>query len=184
MSRDHRRAAGRRALAILGLSVLVAAVLPASAPAADLKPLGVINSQRIVEEYDAARDAQEQYQKFLRDLEREIEEKERSLQRLMEDIESQKMFLTEDALGTRMQEFENQKADYFEFRDQADGRAEQEYKAKIGPIIDQVKTIAERIGKEEGYGLVIDTAALTVLYLDSSVDLTDKVLAALVRGED
>jgi Skp family chaperone for outer membrane proteins len=83
-----------------------------------------------------------------------------------------------------MQEFEDEKSKYFQFREQIDQRAEQEYKDKIDPIIDQVKTIAERIGKEDGYGIIIDSAALTVLYLDPDVDLTNKVLAALARGDE
>jgi outer membrane protein len=176
--------AGGRGLLSALVALLTVCALPTVALADDVKPLGVIDSQRIVEEYDAARDAQEQYQKFLRDLEKEIEEKETGLQRLIEEIESQKMLLTEEALATKMQEYDNLKAEYYEFRTQVDSRAEQEYKDKIGPIIDQVRTIAERIGNEEGYGVVIDSAALTVLYIDSSVDLTDKVLAALIRGEE
>jgi outer membrane protein len=161
---------------------LIVGVLAPTAARADTKPFGVIDSKRIVDEYDAARDAQEQYQKFLRDLEKEVTEKERELQRTLEEIESQKMLLSEEKLAEKMQQFDNDKAEYFQFREQIDGRAEQEYKAKIGPIIDQVRTIAERIGKEEGFGIIIDSAALTVLYIDSSVDLTDKVLTALVRG--
>lgn len=178
------RDAGRTGMRRLPAALLLAALLLPAAAAADTKPLAIIDSNRIVQEYDAARDAQEQYQRFLEDLQTEIEEKERALQRLAEEIESQKLLLSEEKLATKMQEFDNQRADYFEFRQQVDGRAEQEYKTKIGPIIDQVRTIAERLGKEEGYGVIVDSAALTVLYLDSSVDLTDKVLAALMRGEE
>jgi Skp family chaperone for outer membrane proteins len=46
-----------------------------------------------------------------------------------------------------------------------------------------VKTVAERIGKESGFGIVIDSAAFTVLYIDPDVDLTNEVLAALARGD-
>lgn len=74
------------------------------------------------------------------------------------------------------------KSDYFSFRETVETRAENEYKEKIQPIIDQVKLIAERVGKEEGFGIIIDTAALTTVYIDDEVDLTDRVLAALVRG--
>jgi len=177
------RTAARLGL-LAGVVVLGAGLArPAASLAAD-KPFGVVDTQRIVEEYEAARDAQEQYQKFLRDLEKEIAERERELQRLIEEIESQKMLLGEEAFNAKLQDLEDQKADYFRFRDQADQRAQQEYKDKIGPIIDQVKTIAERIGKEEGYGIVIDSAAFTVLYLDPDVDLTNEVLAALARGEE
>lgn len=164
---------------LLGLAIIAA--VPAAA--AD-KPLGVVDSQRIVEEYPAAKDAQEQWQKYVRDVEKEIGEKERELQRMVEEIESQKMLLGEEALNAKLQELEQKKADYFRFREQADERVQQEYQDRINPIIDQVKTIAERIGKEEGFGIVIDSAAFTVLYLDPDMDLTNKVLTALARGDD
>jgi outer membrane protein len=162
---------------------LLAMILLTPAAALADKPFGVVDSQRIVEEYPVARDAQEQWQKYVRDLEKEIADKERSLQRLVEEIESQKMLLGEDALQARLQELEQQKADYFRFREQADQRVQREYQDKIGPIIDQVKTVAERIGKESGFGIVIDSAAFTILYIDPDVDLTNQVLAALARGD-
>ncbi len=176
-----RQVSFRRAVAPV-LALLAVGLLAPVAAAAD-KPFGVVDSQRIVEEYPVARDAQEQWQKYVRDVEREIAEKERNLQRMIEEIESQKMLLGDDALQARLQELEQQKADYFRFREQADQRVQREYQDKIGPIIDQVKTVAERIGKEEGFGIVIDSAAITVLYLDPDVDLTNRVLAALARGE-
>jgi Skp family chaperone for outer membrane proteins len=165
-------------LAILTVLLL----LPAVASAADPKPLGVIDSERIVQEYGAAKDAQTQYQNFLQELEQDISDRERELQRMAEEIESQRMLLGEDALAQKMQEFDDLRNDYFDFRESLETKAENEYKEKIQPIIDQVKLIAERVGKEEGFGIIIDTAALTTVYIDPDVDLTDRVLQALVRG--
>ncbi len=167
---------------MLSLLTAVMLLLPVAAQAGDPKPLGVIDSERIVQEYGAAKDAQTQYQKFLQDLEQDIADREKDLQRLTEEIESQRMLLGEDALRLKMTEFEDMKSDYFSFRESIETRAENEYKAKIQPIIDQVKLIAERIGKEKGFGIIIDTAALTTVYIDDDIDLTDEVLSALVRG--
>jgi outer membrane protein len=165
------------------LLVIMAVMAPGAAPAADERPLAVVDSQRIAEEYEAARDAQEQYQKYLRELELEVADKEKELSSLMEEIESQRMLLGEDALATKMQQFEQKRADYFQFREGIDQKAESEYKAKISPILDQIKTIVERIGKEKGYGVIVDSAALAVLYIDADYDLTNEVLAALARGD-
>lgn len=152
--------------------------------AEDAKPFAVIDSQRIFEEYNAALDAQEQYQLFLQDLEREIGEKERDLQRMAEEIESQRMLLGEETLRSKMEEFESSRADYYSFRETVDSRAEAEYKKLTQPIIDQIKLIAERIGKEDGYGIIIDSSSMITVYIDSDIDLTDKVLTALVKGVD
>lgn len=168
----------RRVALVAGL--LLAATL---ARAAEPRPLAIIDSQRIVEEYEAARDAQEQYQKFIRELEREVGTKEKALTALMEEIESQKLLLGQDALATKTQQFEKQRAEYFQFRESIDQRAESEYKTRIQPILDQVKTIVERLGKERNYGLIIDSAAVSVLYVNPEFDLTNDVLQALVRGE-
>jgi len=168
-------------LPLITLCLLVSA---AASLAADAKPFGVIDSQRIVEEYDAARDARQQMEKFVRDVEREISDKQRELQRMQEDFYSQQMLLGEAARTQRMQEIEAAKAEYFRFQEQVETRVQQEYDAKLGEIIEQVKTIAERIGKEEGFGIIIDKAAFSVLYIDDSIDLTNRVLTALARGED
>ncbi|MFN2371347.1 MAG: OmpH family outer membrane protein [Candidatus Krumholzibacteriia bacterium] len=166
------------------LATLAAVLLLAGPALAADRPFGVIDSQRIADEYDAARDAQEQYQKFLKELELEVSDREKQLTSLAEEIESQKMLLGEDALATKVQQFEQKRAEYFQFREGIDQRAEQEYTAKINPILDQVRTIVERLGKERGYGIVVDSASMAVLYIDSDYDLTDDVLAALARGDD
>ena len=163
--------------------LVVGATWPTIAQAEE-KALAVVDSQRIAEEYEAARDAQEQYQKFLQELELEVGEREKVLTAMAEEIESQKMLLGEDALQTKMQAFEQKRAEYFQFRESVDQRAEAEYKLKITPILDQIKTIVERLGKENGYGIVVDSAALAVLYIDTDYDLTNEVLAALVRGDE
>ncbi len=168
--------------------VLVAAVLamsafaPAAVAADQGMPFGVIDSERIVNEYGAAKDAQEQYQQFLNSLEKDIKDRQQDFQRMVEEFESQKLLLGEDALAARYGELENMRNELFEYSKSADSKAEAEYKAKIQPIVDQVKTITERIGKEEGWGIIIDSAALTTIYVDDAVDLTDKVLSALVSG--
>ena len=128
-------------------TLLVAVAALAGPAAAEHKPLAVVDSQRIAEEYEAARDAQEQYQKFLRELELEVAEREKVLTAMAEEIESQKLLLGEDALATKVQAFEQKRAEYFQFRESIDQRAEAEYEAKITPILDQIKTIVERIGK-------------------------------------
>ncbi len=148
------------------------------------KPLGVFDSRRIMEEYEAAKDAMSQYQKFLRELELEVTEKEKDLTSMVEEIESQKLLLGEEALKAKFQVFEQKKAEYFQFQESIDQRAEAEFNTKISPITDQVKTIVERLGKEKDFGLIIDMAALNVMYLDPDFDLTNDILTALAKGED
>lgn len=174
----------RNCRCVVAVMVLAGWLAAAGAEAAESMPFGVIDSQRIVDEYDAWRDARQQMEKFVNDMKKEVNDKERELQRLQEDFDSQQLLLAEAARAQRQQELEQAKAEYFRFREQVETRIQQEYDDKIQVIIDQVQTIAERIGKEEGFGIIIDSAAVPVLYVDDSVDLTNQVLAALARGEE
>ena len=173
----------RRSRELLLAFLILSALVPGLAGAAD-KLFGVVNTQRILQEYEAAKDAQEQVEKFVRDLDKEMEEKARALSRLNEEFESQKMLLAEQAYAAKVKELEQQKEDYLRFREQADQRVQQAYMEAMDPINRQVMTIAERLAKEEGFGIIIDASAFNILYLDPAVDLTDKVLSALARGED
>ncbi|PID81122.1 hypothetical protein CSB20_03990 [bacterium DOLZORAL124_64_63] len=156
----------------------------ASAWAEDSKPLGVLDSRRIMEEYEAAKDALTQYQKFIRELELEVRGKEEELSSLMEEYESQKLLLGGEALKAKGQALEQKKAEYLQFQETLEQRAEAEYRTRITPITDQVQTIVERLGKEKGFGLIIDIGTLNVLYLDPGQDITNDVLSALARGDD
>ncbi len=175
-----RRFARPSALLALALGALL---LAPQAVRAESKPIALVDSQRLAKEYGAARDASEAHKKFVQDLEREMETREKALQRFLEDLDSQKMLLGEAALQQKQQEFQKMRDEYYTFQQQAEEKVALDYKTRIGPILDQVRTIAERLGKEEGFALILDSASLTTIYIDSSVDLTDKVLAALVSGK-
>lgn len=162
----------------------VVVMLPGQASAVDNKPFGVIDSKRIINEYEAAKDAQAEYQKFLHELELQVDDKEKELTAMMDEIESQKLLLGEEALKAKTQAFEQKKSEYFTFQESIQQRAEAEFNTKIAPITEQLTTIAERLGKEKGFSMIIDMANLNVLYLDPDFDLTNDVLAALAKGKE
>jgi outer membrane protein len=173
----------RPSLGALVIVLVAAAALPGLAGAAD-KAIAVVNTLRIRDEYQAFKDAEQQVEEVYDDLKKELDEKSRALAIAYENYESQKMLLTPQANEAKVQELEQEKADLNRLQQQSTQRLEQATREHIGPIEDQILTIAERIAKEDDYALVIDVSAMTVLYVDPDVDITDQVLAALARGDD
>ena len=173
----------RNNLGALVLVLIAAALLPGLAGAAE-KSIAVVNTLRIREEYQAFKDAEQQVEEVYEDLRKELDEKSRALAIAYENYESQKMLLTPQANEAKVLELEKQKADLNRLQQQSTQRLEQSTREHIGPIEDQILTIAERIAKEDDYSLIIDVSAMAVLYVDEQVDITDKVLAALARGDD
>ncbi len=179
----RRGATARNTLGALVLILVATALLPGLAGAAE-KALAVVNTLRIREEYQAFKDAEQQVEEVYDDLRKELDEKSRALAIAYENYESQKMLLTPQANEAKVQELEQQKADLNRLQQQSTQRLEQATREHIGPIEDQILTIAERIAKEDDYSLILDVSAMAVLYVDQEVDITDKVLAALARGDD
>jgi outer membrane protein len=173
----------RRGLGALVVVMVAAALLPGLAGAAE-KAIAVVNTLRIRDEYQAFKDAEQQVEEVYDDLRKELDEKSRALAIAYENYESQKMLLTPQANEAKVQELEQQKADLNRLQQQSNQRLEQATREHIGPIEDQILTIAERLAKEEDYALVIDVSAMAVLYVDPDIDITDQVLAALARGDD
>jgi outer membrane protein len=173
----------RRHLAAIVLVLAAAALLPGLAGAAE-KAIAVVNTLRIRDEYQAFKDAEQQVEEVYDDLRKELDEKSRALAIAYENYESQKMLLTPQANEAKVQELEQQKSDLNRLQQQSSQRLEQATREHIGPIEDQILTIAERIAKEDDYALILDVSAMAVLYVDSDIDITDKVLAALARGDD
>lgn len=147
------------------------------------KPFGVIDTMEIFEKYEGAQDATRQWENFQDDVNREIEDRTRAFQRLQEEFESQKMLLGPSARDAKAQELDQAKAEFLQFQRQIEVRVQQEYREISEPIINQIKILAENIGRDEGFGIIIDSSAMAVLYLDPDVDLTGKVLTALVSGD-
>jgi outer membrane protein len=173
----------RRGLVALTLVITATALMPALAAAAD-KTIAVVNTLRIREEYQAFKDAEQQVEEVYDDLRKELDEKSRALAIAYETYESQKMLLTPQANEAKVQELEQEKADLNRLQQQSNQRLEQATREHIGPIEDQILTIAERIAKEKDYALIVDVSSMAVLYVDPDVDITDDVLAALARGDD
>ncbi len=173
----------RRTFGALVIVLVAAALLPGFAGAAD-KAIAVVNTLRIRDEYQAFKDAEQQVEEVYDDLRKELDEKSRALAIAYENYESQKMLLTPQATEAKVQELEQQKADLNRLQQQSTQRLEQATREHIGPIEDQILTIAERIAKEDDYALILDVSAMAVLYVDDQIDITDKVLAALARGDD
>ena len=168
------------AVLCLALALLSAATV---ARAADVRPIGLIDMTRIMKEYGAAKDAIEQHKKFIDGLQKEDETKAKALQTAYEAFQSQRALLGEAAVQAKQQELQKMQDDYMAWGEQAKAKEQSDQETRFGPILDQVRTIAERLGKELGYALILDRSAVPVVYSDSSIDLTDKVLAALVSGK-
>jgi outer membrane protein len=171
---------------IAGL-VAVAALWGGTAKAADELKLGFIDSARIFQEYEGAKDAQQILERESREWEEKAEGLKADFTAAAEELESQRLMLSEDRLKereTKVKNLQQQYEDYVSSIWGTDGRVAQRNEELTKPIIDKVNEILHKICTEEGYSLVLDAAGGTIVYGLPALDLTDRVLEALATEEE
>jgi outer membrane protein len=159
----------------------VLALAPAGARAADLH-VGYIDSARIFQEYQVAKDAQQRFDRQVQGWRDEASEKEKNVAALRAELKDQSPILSsakrqekEDALQKAVNEYEGFIQDIWG----PQGRASQENERATREIVDQIRKAVEKVANDKGLELVLDSASGSIIYADRTLDLTGDVLTEL-----
>jgi outer membrane protein len=109
---------------------------------------------------------------------KQIDGMKSELEKLSKDIEKQRMVLSEDALNTKRKGLQTK---FLDLQNKA-ATFERELKTKEAnsakKILIKLRDIVLDYSKKEGYTLVIENSAETVLYSVNAEDITSKVISA------
>ncbi|MCG6955389.1 MAG: OmpH family outer membrane protein [Gemmatimonadetes bacterium] len=170
----------RTPFAALALTIALAA---GTAEAQTLK-IAYINSQEILSSYDAAKQAQAQYDKDLQSYNAEAQQLRDELDRMQQQLQQQELTLSTEAKANRQQQIQ-QKAQAAQQRMQAlDQQAAQRRQELVQPVMDKINAVIDKIRAEGNYALILDAAAGSILAADPSLDLTQEVIRRLKAEAD
>ncbi len=167
----------------LCLLVLVAA---ASFASAQEFRLGVIDTQRVIEGYEKAKEADNELKTLEERLKNRLKGLEDEIVTLEERLTKQELFLDDDAVRSARQDIRTKQEEYQQRLQNGQQALIEKQKELLEPIIEEVKTLIEEIGESENYSLILDQR-LTVgaysipvaLYVSSKYDLTDRIIKKL-----
>ena len=173
--------ARRQAARWTGALALVVASLPCVARAADTR-VGFIDSSKIFQEYRLAQEAQQQFDRQVQNWRNEAAEKQRVVDQLRAEVRDQGPILSsvkrqekEEALQKAIQQYESFVQDVWG----PTGRATQENERTTREIVDQIRSVVEKLAGEKGLDLVFDAAGGAIVYADRSLDLSAEVVREL-----
>lgn len=148
--------------------------------------IGYVNSDRILSEFDEARQAQEKLDIEARRLEDEYRAMLARLDSLNREYERQQLIMSDARRLEKEQEINSLQQSIQEFQVEKlgpEGEIYQKQAELVGPVIDKINKVIQKIGKEEKYDYIFDTVAGNILYAEPAHDLTDKVIYELTRIE-
>lgn len=144
--------------------------------AADVAKIGVIDFQKILENSDAGKVAQADITRQGKKMEADLKQKGDEIEELKKKFERESLVMSKEKREEKEREIRIsindiktlQKKYRADFNEQSD--------KLIGEIQKEVFAVVEKLGKDEGYLLIIERRGAGVVYSPSSVDITDKVI--------
>ena len=169
---------------ILGLLAFLFS-LPISATAQEGK-VGYIDSQRIFAESKEFADAQARFDKDVAAWNKQAEDLQAEIDQLQQELDSQSLLLSK-AKREEKESFLKAKKDAFQaYVNETfgpDGKAERRNAELVRPIRDKIMRVVERIAIENNYSIVFDAGVTSIAYAKKNLDMTDRVLEELAKGE-
>lgn len=150
--------------------------------------IGYVHSQKILADYKEAQDAQKKLDEINRQWENEGLELQQRLQQLREQFDAQSLLLSDAKKKEKQQEMESLYLQLQKFqRDKWDPQGGEILKKQaelLQPVYDKINQVIEKIGDDEKYDFILDTANGGILYAsEAQTDLTEEVLAELNKGQ-
>jgi outer membrane protein len=161
----------------MALAVVLPICLGAGAARAETK-IGIVDIQRALNESEQGKKAKERLSQRVEKMQADLKLKKEQLEKLDAEIQKQSPLLSGDAKRDREREFDRKKRDYADLvRDYQEEIQQAELQA-TQPILKEMEETIEKMGREQGYSIILESKMSGVIYSAKGVDLTDAVIKA------
>lgn len=161
---------------LIGLT-LAALLLATPALAVDAK-IGYVDLQKALNLSEAGKSAKEKIAKTVKEYEGTVEGRQKELKKLKEDLEKQALVLSEVARADKEREYQQKLKEFQRFTKDIQEELQQKDTDFTRQILEELLKVIKEIGQKEGYTLVLEQTESSLLYADSKIDITEKVIKA------
>ena len=162
-------------------AVLVTFALSVAAEAApDASPFKVafVDLQDALQTVDAGKKAKAQLEKEMNAKRQNLEKTQASLQKETEEFDKKAAIMNEAARAQKQAEIQKKIAEFQKSYGESQMELQKRERELTKPIIDELRSIVEGLGKGQGFHLVLEKNEGAVLYAQDGKDLTKEVIAA------
>jgi outer membrane protein len=167
------------------ITVCLSLLVSAGIAAADT--IAYIDSERIRNEYEGARDIQSQLEASVADWRTQAREMEVEIDAMITEYQSQKLLLSDEAVLEKETAIQEKQFALEQFLNEVwgvGGRAVQREAELWQPVIERINAILRQIGAEGDYTMIFDAASTGIVYAAPGIDLTQEVIDELNTGSE
>lgn len=159
------------------IGLVVAAMVLCSVPAlASNVKIGYVDLQKALNESVAGKAAKATISAKYAKYQQELKAREKKLTAMKDELQKQSLLLSQDARDDKQQEYQNKVRDFQRFAKDAQDDLKQKDADFTQRIIQQLVAIAQKVGKKEGYTMILEKTQSSIVYAASKIDLTNQVV--------
>jgi len=143
---------------------------------ADIKKIGVIDLQKVLQKSKRGQAAKKSLEKIADEKKSTLDKRKEEIEKLTTDIERQSLVLSEEAKKNKEKELNQKKQDFLQMLQTSQDELQKKDQELTQGILKELEKILYKIGKTEGYDLIIEKNEGGLLYSPEEFDITDKVI--------
>ena len=145
-----------------------------SADAADVAKIGILNMKRVLSTSDPGKSAQAEIKKQRDKMLQDLKEKGAEIDALGKQFERESMVMSKEKREEKEREYRIRINDFKTLEKRYNTESQDLQKRLLNKIVEDVFALAEQLGKNEGYLLIIRSES--VMYSPGSIDITDVLI--------
>ena len=146
-----------------------------NARGADLK-IGFINSQRIIDESKAGRETTRKMEAFKTENTGKLERMNKEIEDLAQELRKKEFALSPEKKREIEDTIRQKRLELKFFKEDKEKELKELFYENLKNVENEVLSIVQRIGQEEGFDLVLGRDESGILYANPKIDITDKVI--------
>jgi len=144
--------------------------------AADVAKIGTLDFQRVIDLSDAGKAAQEKLNKQAKEMEADLKSRGAEIEESRKQFEREALVMNKEMKDTKEREMRIKINDFKQLQQRYTGVARELQFRLVGQIRNEVDKLVKEMGKKEGYLLILERKEAGIIYLPSTIDITDKVI--------
>jgi len=149
-------------------------ILPVSVKAEDALKIATLDVQEVLYTSEAGKKASSDFETLRKSKQSILDKKGEAIDKLKDELDKQASVLSLEAKKNKENELEQMLRDYQRTAQDSQAELKKKEAEVVEAILKGIHAVAEKIGKEEGYTLILERGL--VIYSKKEVDITDKVL--------
>ncbi len=156
--------------------LIIVAIFTCSAFAADAAKIGVVNFEKIIKESSAGKVMQKDLKAKLDELQAKLQAEEKKVKDMSAALEREALVLSAEKKLERQRELRDKADDLKKMNADYTQEIRILQNKKINQIQKEIFEISNKLGKAQGYLLIIEKKTAGVIYAADEVDITDTVI--------